>query len=203
MERVIAYIDGFNLYFGLRSKGWQQYLWLNLQSLVHKLLKQNQTLVCTKYFTARVTSPPDKHKRQTTFIEALETLSDFEIYYGKYQLNPVKCRNCGWQWQQPSEKKTDVNIAVEMLKDTYQDNFDVALLVSADSDLVPVIEAIREVFPEKRIIAAFPPGRSSKELANTANSCFTIGRARIAHSLFPEEVWKAEGSVLKCPPSWK
>ena len=29
MERVISYIDGFNLYFGLRSKGWRRFYWLS------------------------------------------------------------------------------------------------------------------------------------------------------------------------------
>jgi hypothetical protein len=33
MERVIAYVDGFNLYFGLKSKGWQRYFWLNIPAL--------------------------------------------------------------------------------------------------------------------------------------------------------------------------
>ncbi|RPH91946.1 MAG: NYN domain-containing protein [Calditrichaeota bacterium] len=46
-QRVIAYIDGFNLYFGLKSKGWKRYYWLNLQKLVENLLKPGQTLICT------------------------------------------------------------------------------------------------------------------------------------------------------------
>jgi hypothetical protein len=31
---VIAYIDGFNLYHGLREKGWKWAYWLNLQALM-------------------------------------------------------------------------------------------------------------------------------------------------------------------------
>jgi len=82
-ERVIAYVDGFNLYFGLKSKGWHRYYWLNIQLLAQNLLKPNQSLLLTKYFTARISSPPDKQRRQSTFIEALETLNDFQIFYGK------------------------------------------------------------------------------------------------------------------------
>ena len=33
MSRVVAYVDGFNLYFGLRSKGWKKYYWLDLCAL--------------------------------------------------------------------------------------------------------------------------------------------------------------------------
>jgi hypothetical protein len=77
MERVIAYVDGFNLYFGLRSKGWKRYYWLNVQALAQNLLKRGQALVVTKYFTARIAGPPDKQERQSAYIEALETLREY------------------------------------------------------------------------------------------------------------------------------
>ncbi len=54
--RTIIYIDGFNLYYGLRSKGWRKYYWLNLRCLSQKILKLDQRLIATKYFTARVSA---------------------------------------------------------------------------------------------------------------------------------------------------
>ncbi len=51
-QRVIAYIDGFNLYFGLKAMGWRRYYWLDLFKLSRNLLKTNQELVAVKYFTA-------------------------------------------------------------------------------------------------------------------------------------------------------
>jgi uncharacterized LabA/DUF88 family protein len=201
-ERAIAYIDGFNLYFGLKSKGWRRYYWLNLQALAENLLKPYQSLNKTKYFTARISGSPDKQKRQTTYIEALSTLSNFEIIYGKYQLNPRNCRNCNYFEQVPSEKMTDVNIAVELMSDAFLDQYDVAYLLSADSDLTHVITRIRSLFPEKKIVIAFPPGRYSKDLANRARFSFPIGRAALAKSLFPPEVTKPDGYILKCPDLW-
>jgi len=203
MERVIAYVDGFNLYFGLKSKGWRRYYWLNIQMLAQNLLKPNQRLLLTKYFTARIAGPPDKEKRQSTYIEALETLSEFQIFYGKYQLNPRQCSNCGFQDEVPNEKMTDVNIAVEILKDAYQDEFDVALLISADSDLVPPVKTVRELFPNKRVVVASPPGRYSIGLANSASKSFVISRRNVAKSLLPEEIEKADGYILRCPALWK
>src|SRR6266852_9467262 len=44
MARVITYIDGFNTYYGLKSKGWERYLWLDVQALSRNLLKADQTL---------------------------------------------------------------------------------------------------------------------------------------------------------------
>ena len=203
MKRVIAYVDGFNLYFGLKEKGWRQFYWLNIQLLVQSLLKFNQQLIITKYFTARVTGSPDKEKRQSTFIEALETLPDFKILPGKYQLNPRYCRNCGFQDMVPNEKMTDVNIAVEMLSDAFNDKFDVALLVSADSDLTPVIRSIKQMFPHKYIVVAFPPKRYSTELTNIADARLHINRAMLARSVFPDKVKKADGFILQRPSTWK
>lgn len=77
MERVIGYIDGFNLYFGLKASNWQRYYWLNLQLLLANLLKPDQELVFTKYFTSRISYPLEKQQRQSVFIEALETLDNF------------------------------------------------------------------------------------------------------------------------------
>ncbi len=203
MERVITYVDGFNLYFGLRSRGWNRYYWLDIRLLAQNLMKPNQRLTLTKYFTARIAGPPDKKERQSAYIEALETLGGFEIFYGKYQLNPRQCSRCGFQDEVPNEKMTDVNIAVEILQDAYQDKFDVALLISADSDLVPPVRAVRELFPKKRVVVASPPGRHSVALADSADGSFFIGRAKIARSLLPEEVRKPDGYVLRCPPTWR
>ena len=53
-RRVIAYIDGFNLYFGLRSSGFRRFYWLDLPGLGRSMLKEDQELVWTHYFTARI-----------------------------------------------------------------------------------------------------------------------------------------------------
>ena len=44
-----ADIDGFNLYHGLRSKGWKKYYWLDLWALAERFLRPGQTLAdCLK-----------------------------------------------------------------------------------------------------------------------------------------------------------
>jgi uncharacterized LabA/DUF88 family protein len=206
MVRVIAYVDGFNLYFGLREAKFKRYYWLNIRSLAEKLLKFNQELTFTKYFTARITDDPDKEKRQTTYIEALETLrsfNDFEIYTGHYRKDPYQCPRCKCVYQVPHEKMTDVNIATEMLLDAFNNRFDKALLVSADSDLVPPVKAIREKYPDKGIVMAFPPRRYSADLQTVASASLYINRADLSQSRFPPKVTKADGFVLECPPQWR
>jgi uncharacterized LabA/DUF88 family protein len=203
MARVIAYIDGFNLYFGLKSRGWERYLWLNVHALAGNLLQPGQTLVHTKYFTARVGFPADKVKRQATYLDALHTVSDVSIFHGRYQLNSFTCRNCSFVHQIPNEKMTDVNIAVELMQDAFRDRVDTAILISADSDLVAPVVAVQKLFPKKRVVVACPPGRSSVNLCKAAAAHFKIGRASIAKSLFPETVFTASGFALKRPASWE
>lgn len=203
MERVITYIDGFNLYFGLKTKGWQRYYWLDLQKLSVNLLKDNQRLSTTKYFTSRVSGPPDKVKRQGTFIEALETLDNFHIFYGHYLTNTIECQKCGDVFAKPNEKMTDVNIAVEMLTDAFQNAFDTAILISADSDLIAPIKKVKQLFTSKKIVVAFPPARFSFALKEIANSSFVIGRKNLAKSVFPEKVVKPDGFILKRPERWR
>ena len=202
MDRVITYIDGFNLYFGLKDKGWKRYYWLNLKKLSEKILIKEQELVSVKYFTSRVSSPPTKVKRQGIFIEALESLNDLEIFYGKYQANPYTCSKCRQISRIQNEKMTDVNIAVEMLADAYQDKFDTAILISADSDLKAPIQKVLELFPKKRVTVAFPPSRYSFELNKSASASFTLGRKRISESIFEDEVLKSNGYKLVKPVEW-
>jgi uncharacterized LabA/DUF88 family protein len=203
MDRVITYIDGFNLYFGLKDSGWQRYYWLNQQLLSENLLKPGQKLIFTKYFTSRVAGPTGKHQRQTTYLEALDTLSSFSITFGKYQHNPHTCPRCGFLETIPNEKMTDVNIAVELLGDAYQNRYDTAFLISADSDLTAPVNKVQQLFPGKRIVVAFPPKRVSKELMKIASANFVLGRSVLARSQFPEQVIKANGFILRRPVKWK
>lgn len=98
---------------------------------------------------------------------------------------------------------TDVNIATELLVDAFANRFDVALLISADSDLVPPVRAVLRHFPHKRVNVAFPPERHSKELKDSASGQFIITRGNLKKSQFPDEVATQTGFVLKRPEKWK
>jgi len=164
-NRVIAYVDGFNLYFGLKSKGWKRYYWIDVHRLAENLLKPGKELVEGKYFTAHIRGPEDKHRRQQIYLDALHThCSSLKIIPGHYLVKKKQCPCCACVFDIPEEKKTDVNISTQMVADAFLDRFDVALLISGDSDLVPPIEIIRQYCPNKRVVVAFPPGRFSADL---------------------------------------
>ena len=98
---------------------------------------------------------------------------------------------------------TDVNIAVELMTDAFQDRFDVALLITADSDLVGPINAVQKLFGAKKIVVAFPPNRVSKALKGCAHGSLFIGRNTLAKCQFPREVVKPNGFVLRRPKEWR
>jgi len=205
-RRAIAYIDGFNLYFGLRDSGLRRFYWLDLPQLVRSLLKEDQDLAWTHYFTARIRvakANAADAKRQSDYLDALGTMEAISIHYGHYLPKPQECRSCKQTWTAYEEKMTDVNMAVRLVADAYDDNFDVALLVTADSDLTTPVEFVRKRFPEKTVIVAQPPGRNSVHLSRIASHSFTIGEAKFRQSLLPERVPTASGFVIQRPEYWK
>ena len=156
MQRVIVYIDGFNLYYGLRERQWRRYYWLDIHRLAENLLRSHQKLIAVRYFTTRIAPRPKaKRRRQDTFIEALETLPDLTIHFGRFLSKEITCKKCGKTRQTYEEKMTDVNIAIELLCDAQDDLFDTAIIVSGDGDLVSPINTILRRFPEKHVVVAF------------------------------------------------
>jgi len=210
VQRVVVYIDGFNLYYGLREKKWQRYYWLNIHSLSEKLLSPRQELIRVRYFTARiVNSPkdPEKIKRQDAYIEALEMLPGVSVHFGKFSPRKRTCFTCGARWNTYEEKMTDVNIAVEMLSDAQDNRFDTAIIVSGDSDLVGPIRAVRKRYPQKQLAVAFPPRKrckpTSKELRKYASYNFRIGSKKLLNSQLPEHITKPNGYILSRPSKWR
>ncbi len=205
MQRVMAYVDGFNLYFGLKDAGFKRFYWLDVAALAKSLLKTDQTLVKTHYFSSRI-RPNGRNtadqKRQNDYLEAL-ALAGVESQFGHYLQKPKQCRSCFASWQDYEEKMTDVNIAIQLLTDAFDDAYDVALVISGDSDLTTPVQRVRQRFPNKRVIVAFPPKRHSSELARHANGYLKIGEDKLRASQLPDTLTKPDGYVLQRPISWK
>ena len=153
-ERLVACIDGFNLYHGLRDARLRSSRWLDLRGMCTSLLKPSQQLELVRYFTARVRRNPAAARRQSMYMDALLACGGIEIDFGHFLSSPTRCRSCGAVRHRQEEKRTDVNIAVRLLEDAYDDRFDTAMVVSGDSDLVPPIESVRHRFPDKRVLVA-------------------------------------------------
>lgn len=200
-NRVVVYIDGFNLYFGMKDAGFNRCKWLNVEKLVRSYLTANQELIEIKYFTSRITNNPQKQKRQSTYLEAIET-TEVKIIYGLYKAKNIECENCGHNWNISNEKMTDVNIATHIIIDAFHDKYDTAILISGDSDLVPPIKAVHQNFPNKVVSVFFPPNRHNNTVAGAAKGSQIIGRKKLSDNQFEENVRKRDGFILHKPADW-
>jgi hypothetical protein len=79
MSRIIGYIDGYNLYNGLRDRNWRQFYWLDPHKLIESLAPRQGIVTSAKYFTARVKGPDDKRGTQTAFLDAINAISHSEM----------------------------------------------------------------------------------------------------------------------------
>lgn len=201
MKRTNFYFDGFNLYYGMVDACYLDCKWLDLHSLANRIKNATHEINSIKYFTSRVNNNFEKQQRQNAYIDALRT-TPITIVQGQFRSEKMNCQVCGSEWYDSKEKMTDVNIATNMIMDAYNNEFEVAFLISGDSDLVPPIKAIKMLFPQKEIILAFPPERKSNELKSVANSSFTLGHKKLQDSQFSPEITDKYGGIIKKPQLW-
>ena len=122
-RRAIVYVDGFNLFYGmkeLRFKNVMCYYWLNLRQMVLEMLPEDHDLVQIKYFSSPVQHDFDKAKRQETYFNALKTLEAVQITLGFFDAKPIHCFQCGNVYYAYVEKTTDVAIGIHLLTDVTQ-----------------------------------------------------------------------------------
>ena len=81
-----------------------------------------------------------------------------------------------------------MNIATNLICDALADVYETAILVTADSDIVPAVQAVRKLKPNKRIVVAFPPNRYSKELQDATHAMIRIWEPMLRKSGLPEAI---------------
>ena len=204
-QRVIVYIDGFNFYYGLKEDlKWRKFYWLDVVALFQKFMKPNQELVAVKYFSARP-NDPGKNTRQYAFFQANKENPKFHLILGKYLHKEITCYKCGNVIHTHEEKETDVRIATQIVADAYEKNCDVAIVVSADSDMIPAVELAKSA--GQTVYIYFPPNHYSSNLASMANGrpiMMVRYKSRFAQSLLPDVVHlKSDNYDLRIPQQWK
>lgn len=201
---LIVYVDGFNLYHGMKDKFGRRLLWLDLVEL-SRSVRPKSSLLQVRYFTAPVLDNPPAASRQGRYQQALLAHNGalIDIVQGRYQKKTLTCRSCEDTWIRYEEKETDVNIATSIVSDAAAGVADSMLIVSADSDLVPAVRAARELNPSLFVASAFPPARFSAELKKLMPSSFSIGTTKLTQSQLPKVVKDAGGRTYGRPAKWK
>lgn len=206
--KTYVYVDGFNFYFGC-AKG-TPYKWLNFRILCETVLPRNQ-IECIKYFTARVSARPQNPNapvNQEMFLRALRTLPKFEIYFGHFLThtvrmplaNPSPGQSPYAEVIKTEEKGSDVNLATHLIHDAHLGRFDVAVVVSGDSDLLGPVKIVMSELG-KPVGVLNPQKRVCRVLARQATFYQHIRRGVLAACLFPATMTDGQGNFSK-PPTW-
>lgn len=156
--RATCYIDGFNLYHAIDALGQPEQKRVNLCALTTSLLREHEVLSGVEYFSANATWRPPGYRRHQLYTTTLEG-AGVTLNLAHFKERDMRCRNCGHTWVFRKEKETDVRLALCILKDAFADRFGRAIIMSADSDLVPVVETVKRIFPDKQLLIAAPPKR--------------------------------------------
>jgi uncharacterized LabA/DUF88 family protein len=206
-KRAIVYIDGFNLYYG--SVKGTAYKWLNLQRYF-ELLRNDDDVVQIHYFTALVQGSHVVNQR--IYLQALDTLPKVNVVLGNHKNKRATCRVplCTYTGEKKfttwEEKRTDVNIAVQMMDDAYQNACDLFVVVSGDSDIVPPLYKIKGRFPEKQI-AVYVPARdkirgAATEIRAAGDHNATLPQALLKRTQFATTIPDGQGGTITKPSSW-
>jgi uncharacterized LabA/DUF88 family protein len=207
-SRVIVYIDGFNLYYGVLKFSREK--WLDIERLFIRL-RPDDAIQKIRYFTAL--SSGGKSADQFAYLRAIETLPLVNVVLGRYKKKGVKClvHPCtvptkDRMFNTQEEKRTDVNIAVSMLDDAYQNLCDHLIVVSGDSDLVPAVNMVKTRFPAK-IVTVYVPSRSpvrgaAVELRAAADKDRDLPLNLLKIAQLPASVPDGSGGFITKPTTW-
>lgn len=211
-RRVIAYIDGFNLYYcSLKNTANK---WLDLVKLAESMLQPGDELVAVNYFTAKIGSnfnAPHKAFRQQIYLEALSQNPKIKIKFGQFSTHKTKMPLAD-EWEKgkiklvevikTEEKGSDVNLAVQMVADAKDNLFDYALLFSNDSDMAYAVQiAVKDCNKTVGLFIA-RNATSFKTLKENVKHIKRLTPSILANNQLPDEIMTISGRVIHKPKEW-
>lgn len=208
--RAIAYVDGFNLYYG--SLKGTKFRWLDPLAMCRRILP-SYDFQSARYFTAPIIPDarhPGSAQNQQTYLRALETIPGVEIHLGRF----LKKRSKGYlvdsasnkatgqlcQVETMEEKGSDVNLAVYLLLDAFDARCDAAIIVSNDSDLLEPVRLVKSRFG-LRVGAINPHGKNACQFATLVDHHHSIWRSALRQSQLPAVLHDERGPIHK-PGNW-
>ncbi len=206
-RRAVVYVDGFNLDYGALRGGPRK--WLDLERYF-TLLRKDDDIRRIYYFTALIDGP--RSPNQQAYLRALAQRPLVETVLEQFKRKKVRCnvKACTYKGSRTfvsqEEKRTDVNIGIQMLDDAYCDECDLLVLVSGDSDLVPAVDTVKTRFPDKRVIVYVPTRNRTRgaavELRAAADQNRSLPLGLLARAQFPTSVPDGCGGQINKPADW-
>jgi len=210
MNRINFIIDGFNLYHSLREAG--KYLagastkWLDIKSLVQSYLphiSKDAVINNVYYFTALAhhTGPRNVHKHRK-YIRCLKETGVI-CEENRFKEKEITCPNCASTILRHEEKETDVAVAAKLIEIYMKNECESAVIVSGDTDLVPIIKLAKDVYPGKITYFIFPYRRKNKELGQLVDgNYFLIKPTKYINFQFKNPFILSNGKRISKPRNW-
>lgn len=208
MVRAVVYVDGFNLYY--RALKRTPYKWLNLQKLASELLEPDDIVHAIRYFSADVSPKsgnPGAPVRQQAYLRALRTLPNLTVHKGRF-LPKTKTRplvsdpNQFVEVHDTEEKGSDVNLAAHLLNDAFRDRFDVALVVSQDTDLCEPLRMVQADLGKIVGVAWLDSSAPGKRHRAVSSFIRHANRSILARCQFDDPVIGRGGAHIAKPAEW-
>ena len=166
-DRVAIFIDGSNLYHALQNNFKRHDL--NFAEFAKKLCGQRR--LSRVYYYNVLQDPehwPDAHKEQQEFLDSLRKMPYLEVRLGGIKLSQ------GVQ----VEKGIDIMLATDLLHFAWNGLYDVAVLVSGDSDFAYVLQAAKNI--GKHIEVAYFERTVARDLLDVADYYHLLNRGFFA-----------------------
>ena len=213
IKRVSFFVDGFNLYHSIRAAekllAEKQLKWLDLTALCRSflpLMGQQAGLGEIHYFSAYAdhlrSSNREKVSRHEAFVRAL-TATGVHAHLSKFSKKQVWSHDTNKWVNAYEEKETDVAIACAVLGDALDDQLDSAVVISGDSDFIPLANSFAKRAPSKELRFALPFARGTKRLRQLCPDSFSISKEAYAKHQFPDRVQLPSGKFVTIPADWK
>ena len=200
MSRYSFYVDGFNVYYALNAPRYRKYKWLDYYALAKQVIGPKDTIADVFYFTTLVHWKPEKVVTHKLYIKALRSVG-IKVAMGRFRAKDKQCHICNKYYKTHEEKRTDVNIAVRVLGHAYDDFYDKAIIISADSDLLPAIEAVRTLDLGKSVGVMPPIGRDLCQLTDAADFKRLMKEKLLRKAQFPEQIQIGSETIMR-PDHW-
>lgn len=163
-DRVAIFIDGSNLYHGLKNNFHRQNL--NFSGFVNKLCNSRQHFRTYYYNILQDSNKwPETYKEQQEFLDMLNKTNYLEIRLGGTKVAQGL----------PVEKGIDIMLATDLLYFGWHDFYDIAILVSGDSDFTYALRVVKNM--GKHVEVAYFENAVSKELLDMADNRHLLNEA--------------------------
>ena len=167
-ERVIVFIDGSNFYHSVKEEfsihDNIDFRASGFDSLI-KTLTGQRLLAAVYYYNAPLDRNLNKevYSKQQKFFDELRRLPGWNV---------ILCRLRKNETGNYTVKGDDVHLAVDMVRLTYENVFDTAIIISGDGDFVPAIKVVQKL--GKRVENAYFNVSASSYLKQVCNSSIPL-----------------------------